>query len=516
MNDATPPTPTHVTPRTRNYLLRHWRGECSLAVSYWVNGWLAIIPVATIAVLVGIASKEGRQPWLYLSGLLLTWTIVILAVVWQSVGTWRSAARVKRLRGKRFWPVVAQVMTVLGLLSNANLIRIHAVPAISDAEAYVEGDPNLGVHGVRILRGGAEIEVSGPFTWNLAQQLQAVLTRAPTARVVHLDSLGGRVGVALNIADIISAHHLDTYVDHLCASACTLAFLAGRQRWIGERGRLGFHSGTVAGAVNRIANAGFRRWYERDGLPSAFLDHVFRTPSKELWFPTRDELAGAHVTTGLAADGTFAVSGFGPRPNLRDTEQQLLALPIYAALQRADPDWPALMATWDRTVSNGETITGFSLELRTHIARNTRRLLPIAPDSTLRQFAVAMLSETEAIQQADPEACWQSLHNGAIERRRYLSPAQLHDELTTSARLLQDATDHPQPRLSAADSKALLTRLIVAMRHDGQDPDQALTALRSDAPHAAYCPGFEALVRAAMAWSAADGGSPLRALFSSG
>ena len=57
MNDATPPTPTDVTPRTRNYLLRHWRGECSLAVSYWVNGWLAIIPVATIAVLVGIACK---------------------------------------------------------------------------------------------------------------------------------------------------------------------------------------------------------------------------------------------------------------------------------------------------------------------------------------------------------------------------------------------------------------------------------------------------------------------------
>ncbi len=265
-------------------------------------------------------------------------------------------------------------MTVLGLLSNANLIRVHAVPAIFDAEAYVEGDPNLGVHGVRVLRGGAEIEVSGSFTWNLAQQLQVVLTRVPTARVVHLEGHGGRVGVALNIADIISAHHLDTYVDHLCASACTLAFLAGRQRWIDERGRLGFHSGTVAGAANRIADAGFRRWSERDWLPSAFFDHVFRTPPKELWFPTRDELAGAHVTTGVAADGTFSVSCFCPVTNIRDTEQQILALPIYAALQRADPDWPALMATRDRTVSNGETITGFSLELRTHIARNTRRL----------------------------------------------------------------------------------------------------------------------------------------------
>src|SRR5208337_2623796 len=102
MSDLAAPMPTR---RTRNYLLRHWRGECSLAVSYWVNGWLAVIPIATVALLVGVASKEARQPWLYLTGLSLIWSVVILAVVWQSVGTWRSAARAKRLRGRRFWPV---------------------------------------------------------------------------------------------------------------------------------------------------------------------------------------------------------------------------------------------------------------------------------------------------------------------------------------------------------------------------------------------------------------------------
>ena len=198
------------------------------------------------------------------------------------------------------------------------------------------------------------------------------------------------------------------------------------------------------------------------------------------------------------------------------TEQELLRLPIYAALKRADPDWPALMALWDRTVSDGDTIAGFSNELRAHIARTTRRLLPVAPDGALRRFAAMMLIETAAIQQADPEACWAYLHHGTIEQARYLSPAQRRDEVAMSARLLADATDHPQPRLSVADSKALLVRLIAAMRADGEDPDAALAALRSGAPHAGYCPGLEALVRAAIAWPADDGGSPLRALFSSG
>src|SRR5208282_328439 len=103
MSDAAAPTPKS---QARNYLLRHWRGECSLAVSYWVNGWLAVVPIAVVAMLVGVASKESRQPWLYLAGLLLTWSLVVLAVIWQSVGTWRSAARARLLRGRRFWPVV--------------------------------------------------------------------------------------------------------------------------------------------------------------------------------------------------------------------------------------------------------------------------------------------------------------------------------------------------------------------------------------------------------------------------
>src|SRR5271167_3099425 len=106
MSDVAVPLPTT---RTRNYLLRHWRGECSLAVSYWVNGWLAVIPITTVAVLAGAAMHEDRQPWLYLAGLLLVWSVVVLTIIWQSVGIWRSAARTKRLRGRRFWPVVAQV-----------------------------------------------------------------------------------------------------------------------------------------------------------------------------------------------------------------------------------------------------------------------------------------------------------------------------------------------------------------------------------------------------------------------
>jgi hypothetical protein len=511
MSGVAVPTPP---PRTRNYLLRHWRGECSLAVSYWINGWVAAIAIVAFALVVSFAMRGGRQPWLYLAGLLLVWSFVIPVLVWQSVGIWRSAARAKQMQTRQFWPVAAQVMVVLGALANLNVLRVQALPGILDAVAYCRGDPAWGPHGIRVFRGRTEIEVSGPLSWGLARQLQATLAEAPDATVVHLDSIGGRIGVALSIADIVAARHLDTYVDHLCASACTLAYLAGQHRWISEYGKLGFHGATLAGAGNPIADASFRQSYERYELPADFLDHVFRTPPNELWFPAYAELASAHVTTGLAPDDMFAVSGFGPQPTQQIAEQRLLELPIYAALQRTDPDWAALMVIWGRTVRNGETITGFAAEARAHVARVALRVLPVAPEDTLRQFANMMLSETETIQRADPEACWRYLHNEQIDLHRFLSPAQLRDELAVSARLLRDATDHPQPRLSPEDSRALLARLISAMRLDGRDPDAALAGLRPGALHVTYCAGFDKLISAALAWPRDDGGSPLRALFS--
>jgi hypothetical protein len=485
-----------------------------LAVSFWLNGLLAAVAILVFGFLVGAAMRGGRQPWLYLIGLVLIWSFVLLTAVWQSVGIWRSATRARRTHGRRFWPVAAQVVTVIGVINNANLLRAHAVPALRDAVAYCQGDPALGPRGVRILRDGEEIEVTGPFSWGVAQQLDAALTHAPHAQVVHLDSIGGRIGAAMNVADIIAARQLNTYVSHVCASACTLAFLAGKQRWIGEHGRLGFHSATLAGAANPIAEAGFRQAYQRYALPVAFLDRVFRTAPNEVWVPSNAELLEAHIITGVARDGMFAVSGFGPQPSLHDAEQQLLRLPLYAALQRADPEWSALMTTWDRTVSDGEPITKFGAEVRSHIASSGQRLLPVAPEDSLRQFIAMTVAETETLQRADPEACWRYLHNGQIDLRQYLSAEQLANEMVVSTQFLEEATAHPRLRLSPAHSKALIVKLMVSMRRNGLDPDAALAALRSDAPHAAYCPGLDALIRAALAWPVDDGGSPLRALFS--
>jgi hypothetical protein len=93
-----PPLPPPLPPqalRSRNYFVRHWRGELSLPVSYWLNGVLGGL---MIGVIVGglaylIRIRDDAQPLMWLASLTMTWVAGALLAVWQTVGVWRSAIR---------------------------------------------------------------------------------------------------------------------------------------------------------------------------------------------------------------------------------------------------------------------------------------------------------------------------------------------------------------------------------------------------------------------------------------
>jgi len=92
------------TARTEeSYVARHWRGELSLPVSYWINGGLVTVGMNIIATLVELSGSAGAAV-LYL-------VAAAPVSIWQIVGIWRSADR--RHDG---WATAAKVMTVIGAL----------------------------------------------------------------------------------------------------------------------------------------------------------------------------------------------------------------------------------------------------------------------------------------------------------------------------------------------------------------------------------------------------------------
>jgi membrane-bound ClpP family serine protease len=144
------------------------------------------------------------------------------------------------IRGSNSWRRCLPIIGVLALFP--------AGPARAAPTFEFEGP-----YAVRVLNQGLEIEIIGTFSWALPQQVNAALAEAPQARVVRLNSPGGHIKAALEIADMIRVRNLDTYVSRMCASACTIAFLAGHQRFATETARLGSTRRTGPGYRLRTA-----------------------------------------------------------------------------------------------------------------------------------------------------------------------------------------------------------------------------------------------------------------------
>jgi hypothetical protein len=205
---------------------------------------------------------------------------------------------IRALKGCRHWRRCLPIVGSLALLATG--------PARAAPTFEFEGP-----YAVRVLNQGLEIEIIGTFSWALPQQVNVALAEAPQARVVRLNSPGGHIKAALEIADMIRVRNLDTYVSRMCASACTIAFLAGHQRFATETARLGFHQAHGPGLSPADSNQLLQEVYRKFALPPAFVAHVLRTQPQDLWVPDLAELRKAGVVTAVAPDRAVAATAVG-------------------------------------------------------------------------------------------------------------------------------------------------------------------------------------------------------------
>jgi hypothetical protein len=278
-------------------------------------------------------------------------------------------------------------------------------------------------YAIRIMPGGEVVEVSGSFSWAVPQNLTATLASAPRVRTVRLDSPGGYLRPALQVAEIIRVRGLDTYVPRMCASACTVVFLAGKDRFLGPDARLGFHQAHAPGVPPAYFNALLRATYQKAGVPDGFIDHVLRTPPQSIWFPDQPVLRALRLTTG----------------------------PAPAALVNADDT--VARAWWQ-----------------------AMRLAPATPDSTLVAFAGIFSLLLERLQANDPEACWGFLHDLPTDLRTALTPDVLGAMAAIEARVRDGAHSAGASTADRAD----LTALVGSLRAGGGGT--ALAALRPNGP----------------------------------
>jgi hypothetical protein len=478
----------------RGYLARHWRGELPLVNSYWVN--LVLLASVAPAVLLQVFSLVAgeRLPLRAVATVFVLYVLAALALwLWGVVGVWRSAGQHVARGGLASWALVAKVAVVMGALSTATHLVTRYGPQLVEFGLIAAGRDPIGEFTVKLLADGRTVHVHGALREGSARQIERVLDAAPAVKTIVLSSQGGRLAEAKTLAGLIRARGLDTYVEDMCSSACTFAFLAGRERAATRTAKIGFHAPGFAGADAGFEASGrdfTRKVYLAAGLPAAFIERALAVPNSDMWYPERDELIKARVITRWSFGGESSAFSSG----VASKEELALALRqngTFKAIEARYPDifQAALERGW-AAKQQGANDAAVSGAMRSAVSEVYGRLFKEADDATLDSFAELFVWQAKAVRAVGYDACDRFLEStlniSAILPREY---GAREEEWLRSTLARAPAPPAPPRSAEARDAalKLLLSRVPAAylpalaepLRHRGEP-------LRCDATIALY------------------------------
>jgi len=150
-----------------------------------------------------------------------------------------------------------------------------------------------------------------------------LLSENPQITTVQLNSAGGLQADAYEISDLIIDFDLDTHVNGICHSSCTILFLAGNKRTVERGSTLGFHQLHWAAESQRVYyeyylgtdwndEFEYAEWLYNDaqatilldmeyllerGVEPSFAIKTLQADPYDMWIPRRKELINAGVIT---------------------------------------------------------------------------------------------------------------------------------------------------------------------------------------------------------------------------
>jgi hypothetical protein len=293
--------PVEVAPRSRNWLLRHWRGELPLAVALIANGalvWLAVQALEAAQRAVTLTEHPALSSTLWL----IEVALLVTGAIWWGVGVARAAMEHANAGGSMLVALLAGA-TGLGAFGWVGMFWWQSARHVApDVWAIVNG--TLKPAQVKVEAGGAAIALDGDLEFGSMRALRAALDANPAIKRVKLESRGGRVSEGLALGRLIAARNLDTLVSGECSSACVTAFAGGRARLITPKARIGLHSAGGAGAsaqgvaqANRVSDD----FIASRGVDLRVLEKGAAVANDSIWFPEPYVLLASGLATDYAA-----------------------------------------------------------------------------------------------------------------------------------------------------------------------------------------------------------------------
>jgi hypothetical protein len=490
----------------RNFVVRHWRGELPLWMSYWVINVLGHLFAGVVPILIAdaFASKSGYYPLGLFATFSAIWTCLLALACWQLVGTWRSAQRYKVARRQQsrsaLWGDLAQLAVMFGVLGSSITIVRDGAPQIMETwRIAFRNDPDIPDYSIRVMRNGTEAEIVGGLKYGLADDFAKILDASRQIKVVHLDSVGGRLGEGEKLYELIRSRGLDTYVSSQCMSACTMAFAGGRNRYLREGAALGFHKGAFPGANDGGLDQVQKAIFVRAGFDTAFITKALSTPNSDMYQPESSELLSAHVITAVTDGTQFALSGMGPNvPKDVFAASLAKAQPLFGTMKERFPDfYESFIDDYYQNLMQGkseaETIATTREKLQSFIVR----LIPLADDAVLVDYAKILSEQYKTLKKLDVAACYQ--HASSLGKGDITSafPADMSaPEWAIQERVVRTASERPSidQKLKAAVSGQVF-RSLAAKGVTRSDLEIMVAKSVDPSKYELYCANNIALLR---------------------
>lgn len=307
-NQTPSPDQAAATPKSRNFLLAHWRGQHGLMRSVLVNililGFIyALLSLAALGALINDASPSTRRI------LVSVETVVTLAfAVWQLVGLIRAikAAKVRGVAGIHRFVAGLFTLIPIALMIVAVLGWIGAINRLSMVETGM-GDNGRPVYTLTVRNNALVFD--GQVVWPIVEDARQKLDANPGINTIFLRSPGGDVVAARRVNDLLRRRNMTTWVNDFCHSACTIMYAAGRRRVASARAQIGFHATAIIlmdEMMTRIMNAlTFRQdwqnanYYLNAGFDRAFVERAVGTPSADILILPPQQLQRLGVVTEI-------------------------------------------------------------------------------------------------------------------------------------------------------------------------------------------------------------------------
>lgn len=453
-----------------NYIRRHWRGELSLSVSFWVNVFLLNVAIRlfnawfsldTIIEHPQIAAKVSL-------GFIAVQLICIYP--WQIIGLWRAANRHIGFKGKALWARAAQAIVILGVL--ATFGRLSASwPTYEELYSLAFKKDPWSTYTLELKKDNTIIHLAGGLGFGASRDVSKLLKENTKVSSIILDSAGGRLYEGRELAKIITKNSLDTYSLKGCFSACVTAFIAGKNRYLATGANLALHEYSSSYG-NLLTSTDLKaeqekdlRSFQRQGVSKDFLDRLFAAASDDLWYPTLDELIGANVIHGVinASD----LSPIQYKLTKSDIEDAFMELSFFKAIKKYDLEtYNKIIEEFNLQIKKGAS----KIELQHSAVKYLNVVAGPALSRTsthaLMQFGKAIIHTLRLIEKEDPFLCIKFLHPaqyGAVSAPKYLSDDQMMPMLEALNQVIVDAYENKGPAINVALAESTIHEITTTM-----------------------------------------------------